>query len=346
LTSLKSAKAQHNESWKSYLQYAGRSSQGIVTEAFVVPREAEIGEPVLFVVSTRNLRQCTFHYLGCDAAWPSEVLIRDASGKPILPNKKGRQAWSPVQSSESFSNGIPEDVSLRPGFAVSEKVPLDEYFDLSRPGTYTVLGRGANAVSFQLRKPGAKSPGTSTRLSVYRPAESFEEKWKRAILASGQPHDDLLLEATLSPVDPRAVNLVVSLRNICTSGKIAPGWAYSYSRYDYMRDRSMPIDAAQGTSASRYRILVRDNAGRAVPLTEGGKTWLASHELKAVQPLRPGEAIGFVFPLHEMFSIKAGQNYSVLVILPGKAADDPAWIASRVEITAPENAGSAKQRKG
>jgi hypothetical protein len=297
----------------------------------------------MFVVSYTNLSERTASHTQLEGGGPDEVLVRDASAKPVPLSEKGRRTWV---TNSWIVHTEADHIPIEPGFAVAEKVPLDEYFDLSHPGTYTVLGWWAKPVTFVLRKRGNTACETSSLLCVCRPDEPFEKAWKHAIVAAGHPHDDLLLEAVVSPVDRRSVNLVVSLRNVCTSGNIAPGWACPVSEknayaFPSLRDTSPGVDAKAGVKASDYRILVKEAPGEVVPLTEVGRKWLAGHELRSLRPLRPGEAIGFVFPFHEMFAIKAGRNYSVLVILRGKAADDPAWIASPVEIKVPANAGDS-----
>ncbi len=327
----------HDENWKNYMRRAGQPNEGVAAEAFVTPREPEIGKPVMFVVSYKNLYQRPAGHWQLEEGGPEEVLMQDVSARPVPLGKKARGAWLGIR----VTNTLPDYILVEPGFAIAEKMPLDEYFDLSKPGRYAVLGWGARPVTFELRKPGHKASATTSSFSVYRPGGSFEEKWKHAMVAAGQPHDDLLLECVVSPIDRRAVNLVVSLRNVCTSGKIAPGWACSVSEkyacaFASLRDSSPGVDAKVGIRASEYRILVKEVSGKAVALTEDGKKWLNSHRLTTIRPLRPGEAFGFVFPLDVMFAIKPGHEYSVLVILPGKAAEDPAWIASPVKIRTPE----------
>ncbi len=181
---------------------------------------------------------------------------------------------------------------------------MDEYFDLSRPGRYTVLVSGAKPITFNVRKPGSKGSEATSRLSVYRAGDPFEKQWQDALghrrSASRRPRSGIRRFADR----PRAVNLVVSLRNVCTSGKIAPGWAYSVSGEDAAgvlssKDSSPGTDVKVGTKASDYRILVQDVSGKAVFLTDEGKKWLAAHKFTWIRPLRPGEAIGFVCPLHE-----------------------------------------------
>ena len=329
--------AWHDEQWKKAVQGAGQQYEGIVAEAVVVPPEPEIGKPVMFVVTYKNVDEQPAWHRQWEEYGPFEVLMRDDSSKPVPRSEKGRKAWRGIREGHS----LPDEIGVKPGFAIAEKLPLDDYFDLSRPGKYTVLGWGAKPVTFELRRPGSKTSKTSSPSRVYRPDDPFGKRWQDALAAAGQPHDDLLLESIVSPIDRRAVNLVVSLRNVCTSGKIAPGWACSVSGANAApwisaEDTSPGIDMKVGTTASEYRILVQDVSGKEVPLNEGAQRWQAGRDLTPMRPLRPGEAIGFVCPLHKMFALKAGQEYSVLVVLPGKANDDPAWISTPVKVRMPE----------
>ena len=95
----------------------------------------------------------------------------------------------------------------------------------------------------------------------------------------------------------------------------------------------MSISPPAGALGSQ--ILMRDAQGRPVALTDSGRAWLAGHVLDWGRKLRPGEAIGFAFPLDEMFALKPGAEYAVLVVLPGKDAAASALASPPVKITAP-----------
>ena len=165
---------------------------------------------------------------------------------------------------------------------------------------------------------------------------------------AGAAQGDLALEALVSPFDRRSVNLVVSLVNVGTSAAPVewPGAVLSAefpgqvsgresahaicegilnARQAYGKEDGVHISS--GTRADDYCILLRDAAGKAVPLTAAGRTWMAGHGLKRKNLLRPGEAVGFIFPVQEMFDLKPGVEYTALAVLPGKRQND-AGLAS------------------
>jgi hypothetical protein len=75
----------YDEDWNSMLRRAGQVRDGIVTEALVTPREAEIGQPVTLVVSSGNLYDWPSGQIQDEVVCRCVVLMRDASGRPMLP---------------------------------------------------------------------------------------------------------------------------------------------------------------------------------------------------------------------------------------------------------------------
>lgn len=87
-----------------------------------------------------------------------------------------------------------------------------------------------------------------------------------------------------------------------------------------------------GANSANYRILVRDSAGKSVPLTDCGREVFSSRGSESLSWLWTGDAHGVIFPLDDMFAIKAGQDYTVLVSLPPEKSIDAGWVAHPVKI--------------
>ena len=96
-------------------------------------------------------------------------------------------------------------------------------------------------------------------------------------------------------------------------------------------------ETTRATRLANYRLVVRDAAGNDVPLTERGRAVFADKQpFYSYSVARPGEAWGLVCRLGELFAVKRGRNYKVLVVLPGvDGAADP-WVAGPVSVHVPE----------
>ena len=203
--------AHHAEQWEATTRNAGHPLGGIVAEACVSPREPEIGKPIMFVVSHRNLNEYSARYMQeSDEFGPPPVLMQDDSGKPVPLTEKGRRTWL----GPHFGHTGPDFIRVEPGFASSDRLQLDDYFDLSKPGKYTVAHWGAKPVTFNLRGPGSKTTEMSSPADVYRPNDPFAKRWQDALAVAGQSHGDLLVEADLSPTDPRGEPCPVSAERL------------------------------------------------------------------------------------------------------------------------------------
>jgi hypothetical protein len=325
----------------------GKPFQGLLTEVFVFPAAAEPGKALTVVESTRNVSSVPVYVLAGLDTDPEEILIHDMAGKPVPLTPLGRKVWAEPHG--EIGNGLPVPVCIKPGFAVAAKVCAEKYYDLSRQGTYTILA--GTPVKFEIvgrqvsHETDAKrdAPGITTGLLDDQP--SFERKWQAASAAAGHVRNDLQLTSLIAPEEPRARNLIVSLTNVCRSGAVAHNDAHWYS------DSYSPEDGVKptvGTTAADYQILVRDASGDSVSLSVDGQARLRGSELKWDRALRPGEAIGFVFPLDEMFALKSGQQYTVIVVLRGRRRDDLPWVAAPVAVDVPpvEIPGSTRPRYG
>ena len=189
--------------------------------------------PVTLVLSIRNMNPRSANVcVDRGGAW-----VYDEAGKPVPLTPKGLAAWPYFTVNEEF----PRDKWLGPGCALAEKFPLDELFDLSRPGKYTVfaghacsaireLWVGANAGTLEIqgsRLAQGRDPALGVlatyllRPGLIRTMISKCAVEQREGVSAGRSRNNLTLDAAVSPVDRYAVDLVVSLKNVCTSGRVA-----------------------------------------------------------------------------------------------------------------------------
>ena len=160
---------------------------------------------------------------------------------------------------------------------------MEKCFLLSRPGKYTVVARYETPLGdiftghtgFELkpreqrgdavrREEREKDPVLAGRFSA---DARLEGDWRSELAIAGNPHDSLTLDALVSPVEPRAVNLVVSLTNVGTTVAATPHWVSSDNR-KYFPEDGVPISI--GLKASDYQVLLWDGTGRKVPMTAQG----------------------------------------------------------------------------
>jgi hypothetical protein len=338
-----------DEGHGSLTDQLGRRHYGVRTEAFVFPVVAQPGEPLTVVVSTRNVGSVpVYAYLTLFESDPCEIFIHDDAGRlaPLTP--LGRKEW--VEWLLRSGNDLPNEVCIRPGCAVAEKLRAEMYYDLSRPGKYTVFA--GRPTTFEIaRAPLPKGPNVETeKLDVttasFDEQPSFERKWQTASSVAGRAHKDLQLTCLVAADDRRgSTNLVVSLTNVCRSGAVAHSDGRSYSNSYSPEDG---IELAVGTRAADYQILLRDAAGNPLALSAAGQAWLRESELKWDRALRPGEAVGFAIPLEELFPLQPAQEYTAVVVLRGKRRDDPPWVGGPVTIRVPavEIPGVTRPRYG
>ena len=230
-------------------------------------------------------------------------------------------------------------------------MPISSYFDLSKPGNYTVLAWGGEELGdFVMRRAGGSLPkdlggkgwvakpvaltiGTQVPPHEDRPdlaegdksssntsaqSDPADKEWAELMARAGRPYDNCILDAIRSPMAPNAVRLVVSL--ICIDLRHEVGGRETY----------MGIDPAN------YRVLIRDKEGKAVRLTEYGRKALTAHGREDLSWLWTGDAHGTVLPLDKMFSLREGQDYTVLASLPGERPAEPGWVALPVTIHCPK----------
>ena len=326
----------------------GRRFHGVRTDAFVFPAAPQPGEPVTVVISTKNVGSVpVYAHLAEFDSDPCEIFIHDIAGRlaPLTP--LGRKKW--VEPYKRSGNDSPKEVRIDPGFAVAEKVRVEMYYDLSRPGRYTILA--GRPITFEVgRRPMPKQANGKTEnlditSGLIDEQTSFQRRWQTASAVAGRVYKDLQLTCFIASEERRGTNLVVSLTNICRSGAVAHNDGRSYS------DSYSPEDGIEvpvGTRAADYQLLLRDASDNPVAMSAEGQAWLRESKLDWDRLLRPGEALGFAFPLDELFALTPGQRYTVIVVLRGKRHDDPPWVAGPITVRVPalEIPGVTRPRYG
>jgi hypothetical protein len=334
-------KAKWKGIWDDALVNAGKTNSGFLASAYISPPRPASGKPILLVLSCRNIGGEPVNAWKTYWALPM-ILIKDQDGKFVELTQRGKEVWV---SGFAMSGALPEEFRLKPGFASSCAISLDRYFELTRPGKYTVLAncRGPaipKAATFELRSNEVpitdelpKQP-SSELLSTdnYLQEQSLEKRWKLAMPAAGHSHNDLMLESVLSPTQSSAVNLVVSLVNTGVSGAVYNDFGKDFPSVYDPRISEHGATVVKGPIASDFQILVRDSAGVDVPLNKEGAKWVTKNRIDWYEPLRAGEAIGIVFPMRKLFDLIPGKVYTVLVAMPAKSRIGPVWVARPVEI--------------
>ena len=97
----------------------------------------KVGEPVRVIVAMINGSKRVVHYSLMDPAWDWEMDVRDSAGNPVPETPLYRQIR------ENLKNG-PMVVSrrilgtLRPGEKAQDVIEVQMFYDVSRPGQYTI----------------------------------------------------------------------------------------------------------------------------------------------------------------------------------------------------------------
>ena len=251
------------------------------------------------------------------------VLVRDKNGTCLPTNENARE----IIPSWWFMGG--PDVLFPRRFVATDQhphssvanasYPLQMVFPLRRGATYTVLTavnltlgddfikRPYHSVDFADAKdfsaltvakpvtftvPGIESDATNTKMASASVAPSasptppltFDEQWKESIRFAGKPFEGLLLAASVG----KPSELTITLHNRSSKSILVKKWK----------------------GESDYEILIRDPAGKPVPLTEKGKMFFQSGNLLDIRALKPGEAVHATLPLSEFFAMQAPGDYS------------------------------------
>jgi hypothetical protein len=324
--------------WETVLREAGKLKGGL--QLSVRPMHGKPGSEerleLFFQVKNVGDRPVAFFqskYGDMPAVW-----IRDHRGSPAEMTKEGIEYYR-----GGVGGGGTYD--LKPGYTWGAMYDLKKHFALESGNTYTLLaavkepGPGfelvASPLKLELQKPGAapkwESAGVGSKPPPGKvPKTPGDKEWEELSAKAGRPIMGCVLEAEMSPVSPG--KLVVSLchEDLDTTG----------ARVD-PTTRGIYIPEI-GYMATDYRVLVRDPAGKPVPLTRVSKEPPAKEEshrktpepyTKMTRHLRFGDGVGALIPLKEWFDMQKPGEYSVLVSLPSSDPSGPVWVAKPIKVT-------------
>jgi hypothetical protein len=237
------------------------------------------------------------------------------------------------------TNGIftRDELVLPPGCAIAEPVALTDYLAFPGEGKYTVLLKAdglkffGHVVSRPITVEICGRPKLMQNVGGLHDGHAGVGL-EGATSTRGNPtasavlrhvyHEDL--EVVLSPIDHTHANLAVTVKRL-------PADEFR-KLFEWARERPpAPAFPRPGARASDYRLTVREQSGKNVPMNEWGKNWVATHRVEPqhvewrslrYETFFPGFSVGFVFPLDKMYSLLPGDEYVAEVAIsnnPGGA---------------------------
>jgi hypothetical protein len=322
--------------WDSLLQKAGQSSQGLVVETRFCNIKAGKAPSMLLSVRHLGVQPITISEGACDQN--PIVLIRDARGRSARMTTPGERFHAP----NVLWGGSVWTTTLWPGGACQgQLISLADNFVLSESGTYTLLavksgwGTKGDLISKPIQftisqadasegeaQSGAAVPDSRGLLNMRR--EDKEEEWSRLESKAGRPQYGRILEADISPIIPNAVHLIASLINL--------------NGYD-----TQDITPFQAGTATEYRVVVRDPAGRMIAANEAARM-ASAIDMRLNNGgsfnVGQGNGNGVIIPLAKWFNMRLPGEYTVLVSLPTQQEGEPVWVAKPIKVKVDEHLDS------
>jgi hypothetical protein len=250
------------------------------------------------------------------------VLIRDASGShvPRYGDKpcglqggtySGGRELSPGEAAADGACDLSDEYHLCPGHRYTVLAAVT--FDHGEPQDQGNLLVVAKPMSFTAPEPYIRfdRPPESMEATVasdppHRLWLTPEEQWRSQSRFAGKQFGGLILESLAG----KGADLKVALRNTTNERMLLARW----------------------NSESKYEILVRDAAGRLVPVTEKGKSFFGSGKILDFQILKPREAIEASFPIGELFDMRFPGDYTILASVPVIGDVDAVLTAAPVKV--------------
>ncbi len=294
-----------DKEWPEELKRAGKPVSGMVLESYALPGKEDL------LVSVRNVSEVlsTYGEPSTFGAQP-DVLARDRQKHPVqLTNIGVRNVWRPPVA------GSFKGAGLRPGEARGYLYSVSSNYATAGIGPVEVL----STFSIDMDKPVVARPITipsntpahgegrlrRSESNNARGGGSDSADWARLLGVAGKADDGCMLYATISPNSPKSVHLVASVVYISPVES---------------SDGNLSFDA--GSSPADYSLLVRDRSGNRVPLTTFGHKVFEASKVKVPRTIQLGGGIGAWFPLDEMFPLKPGEEYTVVVAIGSFIADE------------------------
>jgi hypothetical protein len=179
-----------------------------------------------------------------------------------------------------------------------------------------------------LRKPAShldeKASEVTVREIVPDRDTTADKEWARLLPTSGQLQRGCVLDAMMSPEEPK--NLVASLTCLRVSDSASYGTAWEPGKGKWVQDETADGRADVGRQAADYRVFVLDPDGKPVALTAFGRETIAAGGPEFGCRIEKYAAIGAIIPLTKWFDMKKPGEYTVLVTL--KAPEESRRIVS------------------
>jgi hypothetical protein len=183
-------------------------------------------------------------------------------------------------------------------------------------------------VTLMLRKPAShldeKASEVTVREIVPDRDTTADKEWARLLPTSGQLQRGCVLDAMMSPEEPK--NLVASLTCLRVSDSASYGTAWEPGKGKWVQDETADGRADVGRQAADYRVFVLDPDGKPVALTAFGRETIAAGGPEFGCRIEKYAAIGAIIPLTKWFDMKKPGEYTVLVTL--KAPEESRRIVS------------------
>ena len=266
------------------------------------------------------------------------ALVRNQDGKPVPLTAGGVRRAFPEGG--LFSGII---VQLFTGDGFKESYSLSDDFVLDKPGKYSVLvawdgGRGGTIVAkpleFTLKEKATGSAGkariptplATATAPIASPAPVTDEEWNTLWKSAGKEFNGCILDGVLSPYSPDAVHLVLSIT--CVRDINPRGAWYEH----HCEGCTLKL----GRVPSNYRILIRDSAGRGVPMTPFGREFFQRRCEEYPEYMGLNGSAGTWLPLDELFCLTLGEEYTVIAAVPEKAGSLTGLVSPPIKIRVPQ----------
>ena len=202
-------------------------------------------------------------------------------------------------------------------------VALDRLFDLSKPGSYTLLvsynagiaAAVARRIRFDVRahvgiaKPRQHSTPAVGLAETARLSRNHASDWEDVHRFAGRDYNGLVLDLLVSPVPRREIWLVFSLQNVDAGNRkgyaktdMVPGICFIHA------GKSVSLDF--GARASDYCILIRDASGKTQIFSADDAKCYEHVQDFNFHSLAPGDGVGFAAPVEDVFA------YAVVKSIP------------------------------
>ncbi len=319
---------------------AGVQQRGLQLQSRVVSEGGLPTGPFTVILSIQNVASQPIDFLQVRGGEPV-VWVRNEIGKLVRRTLEGSELYRPTLELPEFFSWT--NCELAPGEARGFSVPFSEYFELSRPGKYTVIAAAlvrarhldrklgdareeitivSKPVSFDVRSSAVGVDARESNRRVTKNAEQSngeppsDKEWAAIAAHAGRRIQGCVLEVIDSPLLPEHAELIVSL--VCEESEDSR-FGERVVRY---------IDK----NKNEFHLLLRDSRGVPVPRTREGRELRPQTDRERYwKVLLPGDAIGAMVPVKKYFDLKETGDYWLSVSLPSHREGQPDWVAMPIK---------------